>query len=67
MDDMLIKNHVSENHIDDLEKIFTTLYKYKMKLNPVKCALKITSSKFLGFMVSHQEIEANPKKIQAIR
>ena len=37
-----------------------------MKLNPNKCAFEVSSEKFLGFMVSHRGIEANPDKIQAI-
>ena len=37
-----------------------------MKLNPNKCAFGVLSGKFLGFMVSHKGIEANPNKIQAV-
>ena len=37
-----------------------------MKLNPNKCAFEVSSEKFLGFIVSHRGIEANPDKIQAI-
>ena len=37
-----------------------------MKLNPSKCAFGVSSGKFLGFMVSHRGIEANPDKIRAI-
>ena len=37
-----------------------------MKLNPSKCAFRVSSGKFLGFMVSQRGIEANPDKIQAI-
>ena len=37
-----------------------------MKLNPNKCAFGVSSEKFLGLMVSHKGIEANPDKIQAI-
>ena len=37
-----------------------------MKVNPSKCAFGILSRKFLGFMVLHRGIEANPDKIQAI-
>ena len=36
-----------------------------MKLNTAKCAFGVTSGKFLGFMVNHCGIEANPAKIQA--
>ena len=37
-----------------------------MRLNPSKCAFRVTSGKFLGFMVSHRGIEANLNKIQVI-
>ena len=37
-----------------------------MKLNPNKCAFKVSSRKFLGFMVSYRGTEANPNKIQLI-
>ena len=37
-----------------------------MRLNPNKCAFRVSSGKFLGFMVSHRGIEANPNKIQTI-
>ena len=35
-----------------------------MKLNPLKCALRVGLRKFIGFMVNQQGIEANPKKIK---
>jgi hypothetical protein len=37
-----------------------------MKLNPQKCVFGVYSGKFLGFMVSHRGIEANPDKVKAI-
>ena len=37
-----------------------------MKLNPSKCAFRVSLRKFLGFMVSQRKIEVNPNKIQAI-
>ena len=37
-----------------------------MKLNPSKCTFGVSLGKFLGFMVSHRGIEANPNKIQVI-
>ena len=33
---------------------------YGMKLNPLKCAFRVSSGKFLGFMVMQRGIEANP-------
>ena len=37
-----------------------------MKLNPAKCAFRVSVEKFLGFIVNNQGIEANPEKIKAV-
>ncbi|XP_022849900.1 uncharacterized protein LOC111371991 [Olea europaea var. sylvestris] len=37
-----------------------------MKLNPTKCAFRVSSGKFLGFMITNRGIEANPDKIRAL-
>ncbi|XP_024037570.1 uncharacterized protein LOC112097200 [Citrus clementina] len=66
VDDMITKSKIPKEHVRHLEETFELLRKYKMKLNPEKCAFGVESGKFLGFMVSHRGIEANPKKIQAI-
>ena len=66
VDDMLVKSQNEEIHLDDLHETFDTLRQYNMKLNPSKCAFRVSSGKFLGFMVSHRGIEANPNKIQTI-
>ena len=63
---MLVKSLDEEKHLDDLRETFNMLRQYNMKLNPSKCAFGVSSGKFLGFMVSHRGIEANPDKIQAI-
>ena len=66
VDDMLVKSKEEFAHLDDLKETFATLRKYKMKLNPSKCAFGVASGKFLGFMVSQRGIEANLEKVQAI-
>lgn len=38
-----------------------------MKLNLEKCTFRITSNKFLGFMVSHWGIKVNLEKIQVVK
>ena len=66
VDDMLVKSKEESTHLDDLQETFTTLKRYQMKLNPSKCAFRVASGKFLGFMVSQRGIEANPEKVRAI-
>ena len=66
VDNMLMKTKDEANHLDDLKETFSTLRKYNMKLNLTKCVFVVASGKFLGFMVSQQGIEVNPKKVKAI-
>ena len=37
-----------------------------MKLNPTKCAFKVSAGKFLGFIVNSHGIEENPNKIKVV-
>ena len=66
VNDMLVKSRDKKIHLDDLQETFDMLRQYNMKLNPSKCAFGVSSGKFLGFLVSHRGIKANPDKIQAI-
>ncbi|KAM1246539.1 hypothetical protein ACFX2J_042603 [Malus domestica] len=66
VDDMLVKSKHAEQHITNLSETFTILKRYRMRLNPNKCAFGVGSGKFLGFMISQRGIEANPEKIKAI-
>ena len=66
VNNILVKSKEEPAHMDDLQETFTTLRRYQMKLNPSKCAFGVASGKFLGFMVSQREIEANLEKVRAI-
>ena len=64
--DMLVKSLKATDHIAHLEEAFGVLRKHRMMLNPSKCIFRITSGKFLGFLVTKRGIEANTDKIQAL-
>ncbi|KAM2285911.1 hypothetical protein ACFX1S_038455 [Malus domestica] len=66
VDDMLVKSKHADQHITNLSETFTILKRYRMRLNPNKCAFGAGSGKFLSFMISQRGIEANPEKIKAI-
>ncbi|KAL0462005.1 UNVERIFIED_CONTAM: hypothetical protein Slati_0088100 [Sesamum latifolium] len=66
VDDMLVKSKKAADHVKDLEETFSVLRKYKLKLNPAKCAFRVQGGRFLGFMVTQRGIEANLLKIKAI-
>ncbi|XP_028062797.1 uncharacterized protein LOC114266101 [Camellia sinensis] len=66
VDDLVVKTREKENHVEDLRKIFEHLRRYKLKMNPLKCAFGVSSGKFLGFVVQNKGIEIDPTKIKAI-
>src|SRR3954466_2452257 len=66
VDDIVIKTYKAATLLHDLRKTFAALNKYRIKLNPKKCAFGVPAGKLLGYMVSARGIEANPEKVQAI-
>ena len=66
IDDMLVKSTTAGLHIAHLSETFQILRDYNMNLNPAKCAFGVSAGKFLGFIVNHRGIEANPDKIKAL-
>ncbi|XP_019256310.1 PREDICTED: uncharacterized protein LOC109234699 [Nicotiana attenuata] len=48
IDDTLVKSVKAGDHIDHLKEAFDILRRYKMKLNPEKCAFDVALGKFLG-------------------
>ncbi|KAK1399685.1 hypothetical protein POM88_009548 [Heracleum sosnowskyi] len=66
VDDMLVKSKATGDHVLHLSEMFNILRRFRMKLNPQKCVFGVESGKFLGFIVNHRGIEANPAKIKAL-
>jgi hypothetical protein len=66
MDDVVIKTRNSDDLSADLEETFSSLCRFRWKLNPTKCVFGVPSGKLLGFIISNRGIEANPMKIMAI-
>ena len=66
IDDMLVKSKEHPDHTTYLQQAFELLRAYGMKLNPKKCAFGVSVGRFLGFMMTHRGIVANPTQLQAI-
>jgi hypothetical protein len=67
IDDIVVKSEKRGDLLDDLKETFDNLRKFKMILNPKKCVFGVSSGKLLGYMVSPRRIDANPKKVEAIK
>ena len=66
IDDTVIKSKIASEHIQDLEEAFSMLRKHQLRLNASKYLFRVSSGKFLGFMITHLGIEINPNQIKAI-
>jgi hypothetical protein len=67
IDDIVVKSEKRGDLLDDLKETFDNLRKFKMMLNPKKCIFEVSSGKLLGYMVPSRWIDANPKKVEAIK
>jgi len=66
VDNMVITSAKKDQHVADLEELFTTITKYNLKLNPEKCVFGVEAGKFLGFLLIEHRIEANLDKCSTI-
>ena len=66
IDDIVVNSKEVSDHVDDLRNIFETLRKHKLRLNASKCSFRVRLGKFLGYMVTHREIEVNLDQVKAI-
>ncbi|KAK8951258.1 hypothetical protein KSP39_PZI004425 [Platanthera zijinensis] len=66
VDDLMVKSGDVGSHLLDLEETFTTLRKFKMRLNPQKCVFGASRGKFLGHLVTPAGVKPNPDKVKAI-
>lgn len=55
IEDLVVKSRKSSDHLPDLRRVFDLLRRYR-----------VTSGKFLGFIVRHQGIEIHQAKVDAI-
>jgi len=66
VDDMVVISQMRDQHVTDLEELFATIAKYRLKLIPEKCVFGVEAGKFLGFLLTERGIEANPEKCATI-
>jgi hypothetical protein len=66
IDDVVVKSVGFEEHMTDLKLSLERMKKYGLRMNPLKCAFKVTSGRFLGFVVHEHSIQIDPKKIDSI-
>jgi len=67
VDDIAVKSRDKNDHLRDLRTIFDIMRAHRLKMNPIKSFLGVSSGKFLGFIVTSKGIHLDPDKVKAIR
>ena len=67
LDDIIVYSSTLEEHLDRLDRVFTTLARHGLKLKPEKCVFFREKVKYLGHVVSKDGISTDPDKIAAVR
>ena len=66
VDDIVVKSKTRRGHLRVLEQVFERCRKYKLCMNPMKCAFGVFARKFLGFLVHHKGISVDLAKATTI-
>ena len=68
IDDILVYTHGDfDQHLKDLNEVFTRLRKANLKLKPAKCSFARSSVPFLGHVISRDGCSPEQAKIEAIK
>ena len=60
VDNIVVKSKTKAGHFQILEQVFERCRRYKLRMNPMKCAFGVSIEKFLGFLVHHRGISVDP-------
>jgi hypothetical protein len=67
IDDVVVKSASAEGHLGDLRRVLERTRKFRLRMNPKKCAFGVSASQFLGFLVHERGIEIGLKSQEAVR
>ena len=67
LDDLLVFSSSVKDNLDRMEKVFSLLRKFGLKLKPSKCHLLQQEVKYLGYKISESGVETDPAKIRVVK
>ena len=66
IDDILIFSRTFDQHLLDLDRVFSAVRSANLKLNLSKCFFGFTELKYLGHIISRDGLKPNPETIQSV-
>jgi hypothetical protein len=67
IDDLMVKSVSIEGHLGDLWQVLERTRRFRLRMNPKKCAFGVSAGQFLGFLVYKRGIEIGLKSQEAMR
>jgi hypothetical protein len=66
INDIVIMSSRFDEHLADLRVTFERMWKYGLKMNPLKCNFGVLAARFLGFIVHEHGIQVDLKNVESI-
>ena len=66
LDDIIILGSSFEDHMKNLEAVFTRIRQAGLKLQPKKCVFLRALVNYLGHIVSRSEVSTDPAKVERV-
>ena len=67
LDDILIYSETLEEHHRQVWQVLEKLYDARLYVKPEKCEFNVTTTTFLGFVISPEGILMDPEKVEAVQ
>ena len=67
LDDILIFSDDIDEHRRTVQEVLERLRRHHLYLNPKKCKFNRETIEYLGLIISHNQVEMDPKKVEAVR
>ena len=67
LDDVIIYSRTASEHLQLLDRALKLMRDAGLKIHPGKCTFMSTEVVYLGHVISHNGVEANPEKIRSVR
>lgn len=67
LDDIIVASSTADEHLRQLEKVFSTMQKYGLRLRESKCQFFQTSVEYLGYHIDREGIRPLDEKLKAIK
>jgi hypothetical protein len=67
IDNVVVKSTLTGEHLEDLRQVFERTRRFRLKMNPKKCAFGVSVGQFLGVLVHERGIEIVLKSQEAVR